>query len=143
MSGTGWLELALASGARLSLARLEDVDADGRLRVVAGDGEPRPAVIGVALDDEALHEAAASRSPVLLAHVDGQPPIVLALLRERLAPGRTRGRRRVAAERTLELRCGKASISLRRDGKVVVRGTHVVSASSGPNKVKGASIALN
>ena len=49
----------------------------------------------------------------------------------------------VEADRQIELRCGKASLTLRRDGKVVVRGTHVVSASSGPNKIKGASVALN
>lgn len=139
-----WLDLALASGATLRLGRLQGVDADGRLLVAPAEGAPAaPAAIGVDLDDAQLEEAAVAASPVLLACLEGQPPIVLAVLRERLAPGRARGRRKVAAARALELRCGKASITLRRDGKVVVRGTHVVSASSGPNKIKGASVALN
>ena len=47
------------------------------------------------------------------------------------------------AKDEIVLRCGKASVTLQKSGKVVIRGTHLVSASSGPNKVKGASIALN
>lgn len=143
MSTPPWLDLALASGATLRLGRLDGVDGDGRLLVRDADAPPVTAAIGVDLDDEALRDAAAAAAPVLLACLEGQPPIVLAVLRERLAPGKRRGGRRIEARETLELRCGKASITLRRDGKVVVRGTDVVSASSGPNKVKGASIALN
>jgi len=41
------------------------------------------------------------------------------------------------------LRCGKSSITLRKDGRIVVKGAHLVSRASGPNKIKGASIAIN
>jgi len=41
------------------------------------------------------------------------------------------------------LRCGKASVVLRKDGRVTVKGTHIVSASTGPHKIKGASVELN
>jgi hypothetical protein len=49
----------------------------------------------------------------------------------------------LSAQRQIELRCGKASLLLRRDGRVEIRGAHVVSASTGPNKVKGATVAIN
>ncbi len=49
----------------------------------------------------------------------------------------------IEGEREVSLRCGKASITLRRDGKVVIKGTHLISRSSGSNKIKGASISLN
>jgi hypothetical protein len=41
------------------------------------------------------------------------------------------------------LRCGKASITLTSAGKVLIRGTYVLSRSSGVNKIKGGSIQLN
>jgi hypothetical protein len=47
------------------------------------------------------------------------------------------------AEREIELRCGKSSIVLRADGTVVIKGTRLLSRSSGPNKIKGASVQIN
>jgi len=47
------------------------------------------------------------------------------------------------AKKEIVLRCGKASITLTKAGKVMIKGTYVVSRSSGANKIKGASIALN
>jgi hypothetical protein len=41
------------------------------------------------------------------------------------------------------LRCGKASITLRRNGRVVLRGTYVESRSSGTNRIKGGSVLIN
>jgi hypothetical protein len=49
----------------------------------------------------------------------------------------------VSAVHGLVLRCGKASITLSADGKIVVRGTHVVSHSSGLNRIKGGSVQVN
>jgi len=47
------------------------------------------------------------------------------------------------AQKEIVLRCGKASITLTRAGKVLIRGAYVLSRSSGANKIKGGSIALN
>ncbi len=47
------------------------------------------------------------------------------------------------AEQELVLRCGKASITLTRDGRIVLRGTHVLQRSSGPVRIKGASVDIN
>ncbi len=43
----------------------------------------------------------------------------------------------------LTLRCGKASITLTKEGKIILRGTYISSRSSGPNRIKGGSVHLN
>jgi hypothetical protein len=54
------------------------------------------------------------------------------------------GKRQViTAEREIVLRCGEASITLTRAGKVILKGTYVVSRSSGYNKIKGAVVDIN
>jgi hypothetical protein len=41
------------------------------------------------------------------------------------------------------LRCGEASITLRRNGRVVIRGTYVETYSKGTNRIKGGSVQIN
>jgi Domain of unknown function (DUF6484) len=82
----------------------------------------RPIVVGV------LHDAdrpgVAVSTPLVSAQVDDQR-IVL------------------TAEREIVLRCGEASITLTRAGKVLIKGTYVLSRSSGYNKIKGAAVDIN
>jgi hypothetical protein len=47
------------------------------------------------------------------------------------------------AKEQIVLRCGSGSITLKKDGTIVVLGTHLVSRSSGANKIKGATVAIN
>lgn len=47
------------------------------------------------------------------------------------------------AKKEIVLNCGKGSVTIRKDGKVVLKGTNLISRSSGPNKIKGASVTLN
>jgi len=49
----------------------------------------------------------------------------------------------VTAKEQLVLRCGEASVTLTKAGKVLIQGTHVLSRSSGVNRVKGGSVQLN
>jgi hypothetical protein len=49
----------------------------------------------------------------------------------------------LTAEREIVLRCGEASITLTRAGKVIIRGNYVMSRSSGYNKIKGAAVDIN
>ena len=49
----------------------------------------------------------------------------------------------LTAEREFVLRCGKASITLTRDGKVLIRGAYISSRSTGANRIKGGSVHLN
>lgn len=43
----------------------------------------------------------------------------------------------------LTLRCGEASIRITRDGRVVIRGEHILSRARGTNRIKGGSVAIN
>ncbi len=54
------------------------------------------------------------------------------------------GRKQVIkADEELILACGKSSITLKKNGKVIVRGTDIVSRSSGGNKIRGAAVKIN
>jgi hypothetical protein len=47
------------------------------------------------------------------------------------------------AKEEIVLRCGKASITLTRAGKVLIRGAYLLSRSSGVNRIKGGSVQIN
>ena len=49
----------------------------------------------------------------------------------------------LSADKEIVLKCGKASITLTRAGKILIRGAYLLSRSSGPNRIKGGSIQLN
>ena len=49
----------------------------------------------------------------------------------------------VSAKEQLVLRCGKASITLTKAGKVLIKGSYLLSRSSGVNSIKGGSVQLN
>ncbi len=49
----------------------------------------------------------------------------------------------VSAKEQLVLRCGKASITLTRAGKVLIEGSYLLSRSTGVNRIKGGSVQLN
>lgn len=50
---------------------------------------------------------------------------------------------KVDANDRLELRCGKASIVLEKDGHITIRGSYLVSHASAANRIRGASVNLN
>jgi len=41
------------------------------------------------------------------------------------------------------LRCGESSITLRRNGRVVIRGTYVETRAQGVNRIRGGSVQIN
>ncbi len=49
----------------------------------------------------------------------------------------------VTGKEMIVLRCGRASISLTKAGKILLRGTYISSRSSGMNRIKGGSVHLN
>lgn len=49
----------------------------------------------------------------------------------------------VSAKEQLVLKCGKASITLTKAGKVIIKGSYLTSHSSGVNRIKGGSVQLN
>jgi hypothetical protein len=47
------------------------------------------------------------------------------------------------AKEEIVFRCGKASITLTKAGKVIIRGAYLLNRSSGVNKIKGGSVQIN
>jgi len=93
---------------------------------------------------------------VVLMFENGNPqrPIVIGLLRAETAwplpdpPGQVElsvdGERMVVGAREqLVLRCGNASITLTRAGKVLIQGDQIVSRASGAHRIKGGSVQIN
>ena len=49
----------------------------------------------------------------------------------------------LAAKREIVLKCGKASITLTKAGKILIRGAYLLNRSSGVNRIKGGSVQIN
>jgi hypothetical protein len=147
-----------ASGQILT-GHLHGIDDEGRILFVPeqGGAEAIPVAIGVALSDGVLVPAARNHQRALVVRTTENPNrmILIGLVRERVnaaardaAPGQLEvkvdGEKvQLTAESEIELKCGKASLILRQSGRVILKGTYIVTSASGPVKIKGATIALN
>jgi hypothetical protein len=60
-----------------------------------------------------------------------------------LAAGSSPEDLRLIAARSVTIRCGKSSITLHRDGRVLISGTYVETRSSGTNRIQGGSVRIN
>jgi hypothetical protein len=49
----------------------------------------------------------------------------------------------ISGHKEIVLQCGQASITLNKSGKVVIKGTKIVTHASGINKIKGAAVSIN
>ena len=76
---------------------------------------------------------------------DPDQPLVLGKL-ERFGGRTTRNAKRelvLEAERKITLRCGRSSITLSRDGRIEIRGQHLLSRAASVNRIRGGVIQLN
>lgn len=121
--------------------------------LVVFPGQPQTAAIPARTTVD-LHGAHIGRSVVLMFEAgDPLQPIVMGCIKgESTAlaeqPGRVEvdadGERLiVSAKEQLVLRCGKASITLTKAGKVLIQGAYVSSRSTGVNRVRGGSVQIN
>ena len=138
-----------------STARFHAFDVDDRPLVVGVPGLPHeivPARTTVPL----LRSQIGSSVVLLFEDADVRRPIVVGVLQGPGPTGDPAGGSKqlvsvqadddrfvVSAEREIVLRCGDASITLTRGGKVLIKGTYVLSRSSGYNKIKGAAVDIN
>jgi hypothetical protein len=112
------------------------VPAEGDLRgrrvlLVFEDGNlARPIIIGV-IHDRVLPPPAPRT--FTLARRDGEPLTLL-------ADGK---RLDIEAKEEIVLKCGGSSVSLRADGRILIRGRHLVSRASETNAIKGGSVKIN
>ncbi len=127
---------------------------------------PLPARSLVTLDDAAIRQALANRQGVVLLfeNQDSRLPIIVgllspdpgaallgSLLQPPAAPGPARriearvdGKRvLVEGDQEVVLRCGESSITLRRDGKVILRGAYIETTAKGLNRIRGGSVKIN
>ena len=140
------------------------VDENGRVLVdFPGNTEaPVAARLASAVTIKKLKRAIATSQEVLLAFENDDPglPIVLdslcndanqamgsealALQTEDVDEILVDGKRvTFDAKEEIVLRCGKASITLTRAGKILIRGAYLLSRSSGVNRIKGGSVQIN
>lgn len=125
----------------------------GAVPLVIFPGQPRSAAVPARTTVD-LQGAHIGRQVVLMFD-GGDPlrPIVMGCIRGEATalaeqPGRVEvdvdgERLLVTAKEQLVLRCGKASITLTKAGKVLIEGAYVSSRSTGVNRVKGGSVQLN
>ena len=87
-----------------------------------------PIIIGVLQDsvtgDDVAGSSVLSHHNSVEIHVDGEKLIV-------------------DAKREVELRCGKSSLLMKPDGKIIIKGDNIVSRARCTNKIKGAAVRIN
>jgi len=132
------------------IGRLVEVAEGGALVDFPGNPSERPVPARAAVALSAEHR----EREIALVFEDGDAlrPVALGLIQRPEALSRSGDRRDVEidgerlvleAEKEIVLRCGKASLVLSRDGKIYLRGTNLLSRSSGPNRIKGGSVQIN
>ena len=143
---------------RLVSGTVAAIDDDGVIWVSVPNNPRKPiqARTTVDLDPDAIG------ADVLLSFDDESDdrPIILGLIRDRCAnktgqAGMNLDRDQVKAcyldkekveieaKQEIVLRCGEGSVTLRKDGKIIIKGVHVVSRAKGANKIRGAAVTIN
>lgn len=98
------------------------------LLVFEGGDPDRPIIVG-AMEDRVERIAS-----MVLAADEPEKPKEMIIDGERLI---------IEGKEEIVLRCGSGSITMRKDGKIVVRGTHILSRSSGSHRIQGGSVSIN
>lgn len=123
---------------------------------------PLPARWTMKLDRASVELAVQQRQPAVLVFSEGDPrrPIVTGLVQplqlkdnepaaEFQLPGQPRDAKLDGKRLTFEaadeivLRCGQASLTLRKNGVVQLKGAYVLTHSSGVNRIRGGSVQIN
>jgi hypothetical protein len=116
-------QLGAAAVAARSVVDLHTTHIGRQVVLVFEDADPaRPIIIGAFQSDRSsLFETRPGHVEV---DTDGQRMII-------------------SAKEQLVLRCGDASLTLTKDGKVLLRGKHLSSHAFGVNRIKGGSVQIN
>lgn len=138
----------------LSIGRLLALVDEGRTPLVAYAGQPGNGALRArsVVDLHGSHvgqdvvlgfERRDPSRPIILGVVRGQSGWPLSQTPEHVTVEADGQRMVVVADRELVLRCGKASVSLRHDGRVEIRGEEILTQAVGPNRIRGGSVELN
>lgn len=115
-------------------------------------GEPVLARTTIALDPAAIQRAVETRQGAVLVFERGRAdlPIVLGLVQSPVAESvptmkvDADGKRlELEAKDEIVLKCGPSSITLRRNGRVLIKGECIETRATGRNRIKGGSVQIN
>jgi hypothetical protein len=148
----------------MALGRIIDVSEEGQIIIdYAGNIlGPLPArFISIGGDQGAASFMKDAQVMLIFEHDNPRLPIIVGLVQDRLQRAKTtvvleldrEAKREVVvdkqkktiieAKEEIELRCGKSSLVLKENGKVVIKGIEIVSRAARTNKIKGASVSIN
>ncbi len=102
-----------------SIANVKFTDEDRDVLLMFEKNDPRfPIILGI------VHDQAIIKEDTKEVFVDGEKIVF-------------------DAEKEIELRCGKGTLTIKKDGKIIIKGTQIVSRANKVNKIKGASVQIN
>lgn len=84
--------------------------------------------------------------PIILGFIETMQPALAAPPEEtvQIIEADVDGKRvRITAQDEIVLQCGPASVTLRRNGRVLIRGTYIETRSDGTNRIKGGQVQIN
>lgn len=149
--------------ANFCVGKLVQITTQGRA-MVDYPGNPSGPIEARSVVDEPPkdHNNREKNLPVLLVFENGDPvsPIIVGIIHDTLFQATSSEEITLPIERPRDsiidgkkiildakqeiiLRCGKSSVILRKDGKVVVKGIQITSRASGTHKIRGSSININ
>jgi len=126
----------------VTLAEITGVDTDGQPLVRHGDRRATAALVGMSTPPADWRPCTGKQAVVAFVDGDKARPVILGVIDMPAAASLPRTLQ-VSAGEELTIECGKSKIWLRADGRIEIRGEHVVSRSRGPNKVKGGTVHIN
>jgi hypothetical protein len=138
-------------------ARIVSISEDGAVMVaLAGDKRALNARLAIPASHERIEHAIQNRQEVLVLLESGSAdrPVIIGFIEDKASPAKPSpaqvieadvdGKRvRVVAQDEVVLECGSASITLRRNGRVIIKGTYVETHSDGTNRIKGGQVRIN
>lgn len=144
------------------VGKIHSTDEARSIFVQWGTSTPQKARLVAELNRSELANPESQGRDVLLVFENGNPerPIIIGVLSDPLDDLLAMDRQKATPEEpkdvtidgkrlTLEgyeevvLKCGKGSLTIRKDGKILIKGTHVLSRATGPNRIKGGSVQIN
>jgi hypothetical protein len=121
---------------------------DGEAPLVVFAGNPRDAAIPARSLAPLDYGMVGAEVALMFEGGDPLRPLIVGRIVEPArhdAPQVVRDGERVAitAQERLELRCGKASLIMEKDGRITLRGSRLTSHASAANRIRGGSVHLN
>jgi Domain of unknown function (DUF6484) len=151
------LSEAVFDPASVQVATIVSVTDAGPQVQLEPDGPSIGARLAVAVTRERIDAAIAQcqQTVLLFEHGDRSKPIIVGFIETIPSPAEpvtsnpvveadVDGKRvKVTAQDEIVLQCGSASVTLRRNGRVIIRGTYVETRSDGTNRIKGGQVQIN